>query len=80
MQLTIKIEDEVMRDLMRCTGATTTAAAVNEALAGWVCLRKREEIKALRGKLPVEGDLAALRRMESPEMCGAESSRVGVQP
>jgi len=57
-----------MRDLMQFTGAATRTAAINEAIAEWVRLKKRQEIKALRGKLRFDGLVSALRQMELTEV------------
>ena len=67
MRATVSVQDDLMQDLIRFTGAATKTAAVNEAIAEWVRFKKRQKIKALRGKLHIDGDLAALRDMELDE-------------
>ena len=67
MRTTITIDDAVFGELMRFTQAKTRTEAINRALSEWVRLQKIEQLKALRGKLSIEGDLAELRQLEIEE-------------
>jgi hypothetical protein len=48
---------------MRRTGIKSKRAVVEEALRTLIGLKRQEEILALRGKLPWEGDLDQMRRL-----------------
>ncbi len=62
MRTSIVIDDKLMRDTLRATGLKTKREAVDQALRTLLRLRKQAEIRKLRGKLPWEGDLDAIRR------------------
>jgi len=62
--MTIAVEDEVMKALLRYSRRKTAAAAVRFALADWVRLKKIQELRSLRGKLEIADDLPELRDME----------------
>jgi len=64
MRMTIAVEDEVMKALLRYSRRKTAAAAVRFALADWVRLKKIQELRSLRGKLEIADDLPELRDME----------------
>ena len=61
MRTNIDIDDKLMRQAMRATGAPTKKAAVEAALRKVVELKKQEGIKKLRGKVQWVGDLDATR-------------------
>jgi Arc/MetJ family transcription regulator len=61
MRTNIDIDDKLMRQAMRATGAPTKKAAVEVALRKVVELKKQEGIKKLRGKVQWVGDLDAMR-------------------
>ena len=61
MQTNIEIDDELMKDALRYTGAKTKREAVEIGLRRLVELGKQVEVRKLRGKLQWEGDLAAMR-------------------
>jgi Arc/MetJ family transcription regulator len=61
MRTNIDIDDKLMRQAMRATGAPTKKAAVEAALRKVVELKKQEGIKKLRGKVQWVGDLDAMR-------------------
>ncbi len=61
MRTNIDIDDKLMKQAMKATGATTKKAAVEAALLRVVQLKKQEGIKKLRGKVRWEGDLDAMR-------------------
>lgn len=57
----IVINDGLMRDAMEASGARTKREAVELGLRTLVQLKQQEGLRAFRGKLRWEGDLAALR-------------------
>jgi Arc/MetJ family transcription regulator len=57
----IVIDDDLMADAMRATGAKTKREAVELGLRTLLRLRQQQEIRRYRGKLPWSGDLAAMR-------------------
>lgn len=61
MRTNIDIDDKLMKQAMKATGATTKKGAVEAALLRVVQLKKQEGIKKLRGKVRWEGDLDAMR-------------------
>ncbi len=59
----IVIDDALMKEAMRASGAKTKRAAVEAALRVMVGLKRQERlIRSARGKLRWEGDLDAMRR------------------
>lgn len=64
MRTNIVIDDELMRDALRVTGLKTKREAVELGLRTLLQLRRQEEVRKFRGKLPWEGDLDAMRRDE----------------
>jgi Arc/MetJ family transcription regulator len=61
MRTNIDIDDKLMKQAMKATGATTKKAAVEAALRKVVQLKAQEGILKWRGKIKWEGDLAAMR-------------------
>jgi Arc/MetJ family transcription regulator len=61
MRTNIDIDDKLMKQAMKATGATTKKGAVEAALLRVVQLKKQEGFKKLRGKVRWEGDLDAMR-------------------
>jgi Arc/MetJ family transcription regulator len=57
----IVIDDELMADAMRETGAKTKREAVELGLRTLLRLRQQRDIRAYRGKLSWSGDLDAMR-------------------
>jgi Arc/MetJ family transcription regulator len=57
----IVIDDALMREAMRASGARTKKEAVELGLRTLVQLRQQEGIRAFRGRLPWDGDLEAMR-------------------
>jgi Arc/MetJ family transcription regulator len=62
MRTNIDIDDTVMREVQRLTGARTKREAVDLALREVVARHERLGILELRGKVQWEGDLEASRR------------------
>jgi Arc/MetJ family transcription regulator len=61
MRTNIVIDDKLMKDAFRTTGAKTKREAVELALRTLVQLGKQEKARQLRGKISWEGDLEAMR-------------------
>ena len=61
MRTNIVIDDELMNDAMRLTGAITKREAVELALKSLIAIKKQEKIKGFRGKLKWEGNLDNMR-------------------
>jgi Arc/MetJ family transcription regulator len=62
MRTNIEIDDELMREALRVSGAPTKRAVVDEALRLLVGTRAQADIRRLRGKVVWEGDLDTARR------------------
>jgi Arc/MetJ family transcription regulator len=67
MRTNIDIDDKLMKQAMKATGARTKKAAVEAALRKVVQLKKQERILRLFGKVQWEGDLDAMRASRFPE-------------
>jgi Arc/MetJ family transcription regulator len=61
MRTNIDIDDELMRQAMRTSGAATKRAAVEEGLRLLIQTRSQAGLRRLRGKVSWEGDLQASR-------------------
>ena len=64
MRTNIVIDDKLMKDALRTTGAKSKREAVELGLRTLIALRKQEQARQLRGKIAWEGDLDAMRRDE----------------
>ena len=62
MRTNVEIDDEVMREAQRLTGARTKREAVDLALRELVARYRRLGILELRGRVHWEGDLNTTRR------------------
>lgn len=61
MRTNIEIDDKLMEDALRATGAKTKREVVERGLKTLVDLRKQEQARQLRGKIKWEGDLDQMR-------------------
>lgn len=61
MRTNIEIDDQLMSDALRLTGARTKREAVEMGLRTLLRLRQQEDIRRFRGALQWEGDLDAVR-------------------
>lgn len=61
MRTNIEIDDHLMREAMRSSGARTKRAAVEEALRLLVQTRGQASLRRLRGKVAWDGDLRSSR-------------------
>jgi Arc/MetJ family transcription regulator len=64
MRTNIEIDDELMDEAMKASGAKTKRAAVEQALRMFVRIKGQGAIRELFGKVKWEGDLDAMRRSE----------------
>ena len=62
MRTNIEIDDRLMQQAMRCSGARTKRAAVEEGLRLLILTRSQKSIRRLRGKVAWEGDLETSRQ------------------
>lgn len=62
MRTNIVIDDTLMTDALKASGARTKREAVELGLRALVRIRRQEDIRRYRGKLAWEGDLSAMRR------------------
>jgi Arc/MetJ family transcription regulator len=61
MRITMEIDDQLMRDALRLTGARTQREAVEMGLRTVLRLRRQEDIRRFRGTLQWEGELDTMR-------------------
>ncbi|MEQ1879407.1 MAG: type II toxin-antitoxin system VapB family antitoxin [Burkholderiales bacterium] len=61
MRTNIVIDDKLMKDALRATGAKSKREAVELGLRTLVDLRKQEQARRLRGKITWEGNLDSMR-------------------
>ncbi|MBV2209848.1 MAG: type II toxin-antitoxin system VapB family antitoxin [Thermomonas sp.] len=61
MRTNIVIDDALMRDALKATGAKTKREAVELGLRTLLRLKKQQQIKTLRGQIPWQGDLERMR-------------------
>lgn len=61
MRTNIEIDDDVLREAQRLTGARTKRETVDTALRDLVARYRRAELLELRGKVQWAGDLDASR-------------------
>lgn len=61
MRTNIVIDDRLMRETLRATGARTKREVVELGLRTLLRLKQQEEIRRHRGKLDWRGDLEAMR-------------------
>jgi Arc/MetJ family transcription regulator len=63
----IEIDDQLMAEALRRSGAPTKRAAVEEALRLLIQTRRQGGLRKLRGKVKWEGDLDAMRTGQSSD-------------
>jgi len=62
MRTNIVIDDRLMSEALKLSGAKSKREAVELGLRTLVRIRRQEGLRKLRGKLHWEGDLDAMRR------------------
>ena len=68
MRTNVVLDDSLVEQAKRLTGIKTKREVIHEALRTLVRLREQGEVRALRGKLHWEGDLAGLRESRSHDL------------
>ena len=61
MRTNIVIDDKLIANAMKVSGAPTKKAAVDEALRLLIRIKGQQDLRSLRGKIKWEGDLDAMR-------------------
>lgn len=61
MRTNIEIDDKLLSEAMKATGASTKREVVELGLSSLVTLKRQERVKNYRGKLRWEGDLNQMR-------------------
>ena len=67
MRTTINIKDEVIKQVIKYTGAKNMSQAVNEVLETFVREKRKQKLFDLKGKLQLEDNWQKLREMEIDE-------------
>lgn len=67
MRTNIDIDDRLMRQAMRSSGAPTKRAAVEEGLRLLIQTRRQKSIRRLRGRVAWDGDLETSRQLRTAE-------------
>ena len=62
MRTNIVIDDGLIAEVMKLSGARTKREAVKNSLRLMLRLKRQEQVRRARGKLPWRGDLDAMRR------------------
>ena len=62
MRTNIVIDDKLMADALKATGAKTKKEAVELGLRALLQMNRQSEVRRLRGKVQWQGDLDAMRR------------------
>jgi Arc/MetJ family transcription regulator len=62
MRTNIVIDDQLMSEALRLSGAPSKRRVVEDCLRLMIRLKRQERIRAARGKLRWRGDLEAMRR------------------
>ena len=61
MRTNIEIDDELMREALRASGASTKRAAVEQGLRLLIAVRGQRAVRRLRGTVKWTGDLDSSR-------------------
>lgn len=69
MRTTLNLDDELVKELMRVTGAKTKTEAIHQAIAAFIRQRRLEGLKALSGKVHLDLDW---RQLEEEELKAQE--------
>jgi len=62
MRTNIVIDDQLMSEALRLSGAPTKRRLVEDSLKLMIQLKRQERVRAARGKLKWSGNLEAMRR------------------
>jgi Arc/MetJ family transcription regulator len=61
VRTTIDIDEKLMKDALRCSGAKTKREAVERGLRILIQFARQGEARKLKGRVTWEGDLEAMR-------------------
>jgi Arc/MetJ family transcription regulator len=61
MKTSMEIDDALVADALKATGLTVQQEVVELALKTLIQMKQQEAIRALRGQLPWDGNLEAMR-------------------
>jgi len=67
MRTTLTLDDNLVESLMRVTGEKNYAAAIRNALQGYLKQARKQKLLALRGMVQVEDNWRDLRKLEIAE-------------
>lgn len=62
MRTNVVLNDELIRKAQQLTGIKTKKDVIHEALITLIRMREQAQVRALRGKLPWDGDLNRQRQ------------------
>jgi len=62
MRTSMVIDEQLMAEAMRLSGASTKRQAVEDSLRLLVRMKRQERIRRVRGRLKRSGDLGEIRR------------------
>jgi len=62
MRTNVILNDELIRKAQQLTGIKTKKDVIHEALVTLIRMREQAQVRALRGKLPWDGDLNRQRQ------------------
>jgi len=65
MRISLKIDDALLQQVMQYTKAPNRSEAIRVALKAYVRRQEIEQIRAMRGTMEFDGDLAALRALDT---------------
>jgi Arc/MetJ family transcription regulator len=65
MRTNVILDDELIRKAQQLTGIKTKKDVIHEALVTLIRMREQAQVRALRGKLPWDGDLNQQRQGRS---------------
>ena len=67
MRTTMRLDDRLIKELMKLTGAKTKTEAIHLAISDFIRRRKLEGLKALSGKIRIANDWQELEEVEMKE-------------
>jgi Arc/MetJ family transcription regulator len=68
MRTNVVLDDELIRKAQQLTGIKTKKDVIHEALITLIRMREQAQVRALRGKLPWDGDLNQQRQGRSHDL------------
>lgn len=75
MRTTLNLDDQIMDALLRVTHADTKTQAVTEAVKDYVRRKQLDELRQLRGKLPLRTDWRKQEQLELRDIKRLERRR-----